>query len=429
MQVEERSVIRQRKQDGPLSIATRLADLRDMLLAAAAVLLAYFIVSAGIAGALEPTRPEASARWWPGFADAGAAVAESRLRTGDAKDALASARWALGRNPLNVTAIRVAGLALDAQGASAPAERLVRFAGTRGWRDIPTELWLMRRNLAERRLDEAIENADAVLRESDEPALNAQVLSVLTTAANFTPAVRPLAQRLSLSPPWRGAFLAALGGSPQDRAGANAILTVLRMGPTPPTADEMSPYIDRLVSEGQYALALDRWRALAPGVPGAGQVIHDGDFAAPTDATAFTWSLAQGAGGAATAGRLPDDPGQGGLRVDYDGVSQPALPRQLLAPGPQAYRITGEAFAEVSAPNAGVRWIVECAGDQRRLAQSVLFGAAGGRQGFVIDVPAAQDCPFQWLGLEAVPGERPGEVVVWFDHLRFQAGSVRAASH
>ena len=55
-----------------MPIATRLADLRDMLLAAAAVLLAYFIVSAGIAGALEPTRPEASARWWPGFADAGA---------------------------------------------------------------------------------------------------------------------------------------------------------------------------------------------------------------------------------------------------------------------------------------------------------------------------------------------------------------------
>ena len=161
------------------------------------------------------------------------------------------------------------------------------------------------------------------------------------------------------------------------------------------------------------ALCLDRWRALAQACQAPARSFTTAISLRRPTPRALTWSLAQGAGGAATAGRLPDDPGQGGLRVDYDGVSQPALPRQLLAPGPQeAYRITGEAFAEVSAPNAGVRWIVGCAW---AVFQSVLFGAAGGRQGFVIDVPAAQDCPSSGLGWKPVPGERPGEVVVWFD--------------
>jgi hypothetical protein len=394
--------------------------LGDVIFGAIGAGLAYLVVSAGVAGALANERPDIATRLWPGPAGAGVVLGETRLRGGDAKAALDIARWALSRDPLNVAALRVAGLAYETQGAAAPAENMLRFAGSRGWRDIPTRLWLVRRNIIEGRFADGVADADAILRQSDDAAASTVAVNVLVAAANDPPAVQPLADRLALRPAWRWSFLAQLAESPQDRTGANAVLSALRSSRAPPTAGEVVPYLDRLVAQKRYGEALSRWRALAPAAPGADALLRDGDFDGSPDGTPFTWSTSDAEGAVSTIERRPDDPRRSALRVEYDGFSLPPLPRQLMVLPPGGYRVTGKALTEIPAENAGLRWTVTCADSQRLLAHSEPLGAVGGEEAFALDVLPTLDCPAQWLGLAAIPAERRDKMVIWFDDIRVQ---------
>jgi hypothetical protein len=114
---------------------------------------------------------------------------------------------------------------------------------------------------------------------------------------------------------------------------------------------------------------------------------------------------------------LPNAPDAKGIRIDYDGVSQAPMPRQLLLLAPGDYRIAGDVTTESAAPGASLRWTAICVKGQQPAGQSRDLGVAPGSASFQFDVHVVAGCDAQELTLAPQPGERPADLVIWFSNI------------
>jgi len=318
----------------------------------------------------------------------------------------------LVRDPLDLPALRELGLRLDKQGHLAQADAILSFVGRRTWRDGPTEVWLLRRRLDQGRYREAMESADALLRQ-DADGVTRPALFALLIAAADDPQARPaLVARLAPGPWWRADFLRALGVRGASASAAET-LSALALGPTPSSSDEYAPLINRLVSGGDVNGAYAAWLSVArPREPDTA-TLRDGGFTGSSDHTAFTWSAASGVGVSSEVVTAPR-----ALRVDYDGYSAPNLPAQLLVRPPGRYLLT---WRERVDPGDSGRlfWRVRCAETNEILARASPPVAGWRAVSLTVEARGA-GCPAQWLELAAEPGERRSPVTGWYAAFRLQ---------
>ena len=329
----------------------------------------------------------------------------------------------LSRDPLDLEALRTLGLRLDRLGRSDEADQVLSFVGRRTWRDGPTQVWLMRRRLAQDRLEEAFESADSLLRRDAEETTRPALFALFVAAAEHDDARAALTTRLAAAPWWRADFLQTLGAR-ADVAGARTVFAALAAGPTPPAPAEYGPFINRLVSERDYVEALSAWRQIARKAGTEG--LRDGAFSGVSDHTPFTWSAAEGVGGASAAAPSPDGSAIRTLRVDYDGYASPLMPAQLLVPGPERYVVT---WRERIDPPGSERlfWRVRCADSGQVLARAPAvdsgFAAPSVWRAKSMDVqPPSVGCAGQWLELATAAGERREAVTAWFADFQMRPG-------
>jgi hypothetical protein len=393
------------------------------VLALALVWLGGQFVRQGLSDELLASRPELAVLWMGEAPDALGRLARERLARGDGANAARLAARALRRAPLDGPALATYGLAMDRLGDPRAADRAVTLAGARGWRDLPTQIWLMRRDLLARRFAGAFAHADALLRR--EPTPPPGVFAILTAAALEPGAVGPLAERLAANPSWRSDFFDFLAGEarPPPTTVTAALLTRLAAGPTPPTDAEVAPYLRLLVSQQRFADAAAAWRRLTPGAPSTATGVYDGDFERPPGSTPFDWSLGGGVGWTASIAASPDGPRGQALNVEYDGVSPPQPLRQLLVLSPGAYRLSGR-FDDGQGTGAALfNWTLTCFGADQPLATAPSPpGPAGVWRLFsaTVVVPPA-GCPAQWLALKSEPARERTDVSVWYDDLAIAA--------
>ena len=386
------------------------------------------IVRQGVSDAYLEGQPELAVLWQGGSSDALGALARERLA---ARDPIAAARLAAGairRSPLDQTALSAYALAEDRLGRPQVASPAMTLAGRLGWRDVLTEVWLFRHDLLALDFTGAFDHADALLRREDAPP--PIVLRILAVAAGDPRAVTPLADRLAANPAWRPAFFAFLA-APNQPPTADldaALLGRLAVGPTPPTDDELAPYLRALVSQSRFGDAVQAWRRLSPAADRAG-LLYNGDFERTPGSTPFDWTLGGAAGWSATIADSPDGSHGKALNVQYDGVSQPRPLRELVVLAPGAYRLTGRLYEGSPAAAQSMPWSLTCAGEtQPFVAQTPSPGAAGAWRAFGVDftVPAT-NCAGQWLALAVRPSDRPGDISLWYDDLAIMpAGSTAA---
>jgi hypothetical protein len=342
----------------------------------------------------------------------GLAVLISRgVAAPDAAQAPAPSR--LARDPLDLAALRDWGLQLDRRGRLAQADAVLSFVSQRTWRDGPTQVWLLRRRLAQGRYREAFESADSLLRRDADGTARPVLFDLLMAASDDTAeARRAVVARLEAAPWWRADFLRAL--ATRGSGGAEAVFSDLALGPTPPSPDEYAPLVNRLVTSGDYDGAYAAWLSVAR-THGATAGLRDGDFAGASDHTPFTWSAASGPGASSATEVAPGthcgNPGSRviascsrALRVEYDGYSTPDLPAQLLARLPKRYLLTWRERVDPAVPER-LFWRVRCAGTDKVLARAPP-PIAGWRTVTLTVEPPEAACPAQWLELAAEPGER-----------------------
>ena len=375
----------------------------------ACLALALDALSLGLSQTVARVSPALALRLRPGSAAASTTGAEQRLAAQDPTGAHRLALQALARDPANVVGLRVLGLSLEAQGRETAAEQVMRLAGRLSWRDGTTQAWLLQNSLLAGNASDAVLRADSLLRRTEDSD-SSPVTGILTAGAQFLPGLRgPLAQRLALDPPWRTRFLIRLGSTPGVEEGARQVLTMLRRGSSPPTAQETAPLINQLVGHRQFIQAHADWEDLSPASRSSGRgSLRDGQFREASDGTPFTWTLQDGVGASQDRTPAPDlVSGMMALSVTYDGYATPDLARQLLVlpPGPRVL-----SWRERLEEGDGrlLNWRVSCAPSGPVLATSAAQTGPAGlwRTRQVAFTVPASGCEGQWLQLIPSSGDR-----------------------
>lgn len=301
--------------------------------------------------------PAQALRWQPGRAEAWSGLAAWRARGADWDGSAQAARTALAQAPLDAVAVRVLGLAAAATQREESAGRLMLLGGQLGWRDVPTQLWLIQRALELQDPLVAVQRADGLLRQQQQTALLFGQLRRLLGDATGSKAV---ANALALRPTWRQAFLASLGHDAQLRGDdIGRLYRELAAGGVPVDTIESGPLLDGLWRAGRYQEARAIWRAAGStgliGDPGFEQGAGDLRGIGP-----FSWQSASTFGVRAGI----DTPGSAwrgrALRVESSGIGTGPAVRQRLVLAPGAYvlrfvvRLDGETVARPS-------WEMACA--------------------------------------------------------------------
>jgi hypothetical protein len=322
----------------------------------------------------------------------------------------------LGKDPLNLPALRELALKLDRRGYMDRAETILAFVSRRTWRDRPTQIWLLRRRLDQGRYGEAFASADALLRQDANGTARPPLFSLLVAAADDPQARPALSARLQADPWWRSDFLRSLGAT-ATVDGARAVFSTLALGPNAPTADEYAPFINRLVGAGDYDGAHAAWLQIARPRAVAAPVLEDGEFAGRPDHTPFTWSAASGVGATSETGMATDGRTRV-LRVDYDGYSAPGLPAQLLARPPGRYVLSWRERLEPAVLER-MLWQVRCADTNKVLARAPPPVSGWREAAMTVETPSS-GCNAQWIELAAQAGERRTPIVGWYAAFRLR---------
>lgn len=351
---------------------------------------------------------------------------------GDLAAARHSAEQALRSDPLDTRAIALLAMIADRRGDRDRADELMNIAAGRTFHDPMIETWMLLRNLQLRDFDAALSHVDVLLR--THPEFEPVTLRMFAEMTGHPSARRAMTDVLATAPTWRLELLTELCDRIAEPDRLIALYSGLYKSPHPPTADELRPYLNRLVASGRYQDAHRDWALMAP--PNARRDLdlrpYDGDFSAEPSGMPFDWRLDSVPG--ARIDIVPSPGGSGralrvqfsGARIGFKNVSQ----LLLLAPG--VYHLSGLTRASDLQTSRGLWWRIQCAEQPNAtLARTDLISGSLPWTSFGVDfrVPD-KGCQAQWLKLElpartATEHQIAGEV--WYRNLRISVETAKAA--
>jgi hypothetical protein len=325
-----------------------------------------------------------------------------RNRSVDASAIRAEAETALMQEPLNARALRVLGQLADVSNDNAGAVKFMEAAAGMSLHENIAVFWLMQKSTEAGDYKTAIAYADALMR--SDPNLASYVVPVLAYFADGKAPIGAVEAVLGGDPPWRNLFFRLLPDRVSDPRTPLNLLLALKQSPTPPTDDDIRPYLNVLIQRKFYNLAYYTWLQFLPTdeLRRAG-LLFNGNFEVPPSGMPFDWAIEQGAGVTVDVVPRPDKHDQRALmvdflygRVDYRSVTELVL----LTPG--TYQFNAEYSGKIAGPR-GLKWRVVCANDARtRVGESpMITGVTSGWKttGFTFAIPAA-DCRAQYVRLD-----------------------------
>lgn len=252
----------------------------------------------------------------------------------------------------------------------------------------------------------ALLNIDALMRAypGDADKIVGRIVPYLENAAFRT----ALIEVLAAGAPWRPDFLSAVGSVPVSMASINDVYDALKTSPVPLTADELRPYLKRLVANKFYENAYLIWVSSLPETMkplDAG--LYNGSFQYPLTNMPFDWSV---------------DPVPGvdvgvekkvftrSLRVTFTHTrSRFQNVRQILFLAPGDYVFSGRESSDLLVNDRGVRWRIHCADDQDgALVVTAPLNDTIPWRDFSVAFSVPSACPVQEILLE-IPARSLGE--------------------
>jgi hypothetical protein len=361
-----------------------------LLTAVAATGLAIVISAVGLSDLADRAgRPEIALRLFGARGAAAADLAATRQRQGDVTAPPVLARQALAASLLHVEAIRVLGLADALRGNRVRAARLMALAGRGGWRDAPTQLWLVHQGLRSGDNAGAASRIDALLRLS---VARPQLFAMIRRSLGNPPLRAALVERFASRPAWRAAFFQQAGDtSAAEYGNVDALVRDLTGTAARLSRAELAPYLRHLVAAGEFGRAYALWRDVS-GSPATMGWPNPVILANPLP---FDWILTPPFGAT-----LRVDAGQ--FVVDAAEAGGVVATRQLyLAPGP--YDLTF-VIPKATVP-AAWQWRLRCPAGGALLFP-IVHAAGSFRFRFA---RAACPAPLLELGLREPDPSRPAE--------------------
>ena len=334
------------------------------------------------------------------------------------------AERALLRDPINPRALRILGQLADDAGEEVRAAKFMKAAADLSLHESTAVYWLMRKGLTDGNFSSVAKYTDALLRQR--PQLITSVMPILVRLAENTDqhASTELKMRLASNPPWRTSFFSRLPDFVSDARTPLDLLLSLKETPTPPTANDLAPYLRFLIARGFFDLAYYTWLQFLPPeqLTRVGLLFNSG-FESPPSGLPFDWVISPGTGVTIDMAQRADHKDDRALflefgpgRAEFGGVSQ------LLMLPPGTYKLMGKFKGELRG-RRGLQWQIACAARDEPLAESPMFiGVEPLWTDFDMkfSVPNA-DCRAQELSLVLAARSASEQLVsgtIWYDELR-----------
>jgi tetratricopeptide (TPR) repeat protein len=384
------------------------------------------IIAQTAAENLAKSHAEAALRW---VADQPAALNQLALREfvnphGNLDSAREWAQRALRSNPLDAQALTLLGLIAERKGDQKSADTLIAISSARTWRNETANRWLFNREFRRGDYPHALAHVDAILRMD----MNNGWGQFFPTLAAFTAtpgAFEALTAFLATSPPWRTWFLSELSARLVDRARLVQLYAALKETENPPTNNELRPYLNQLIKDGNFEQAYRIWRETLPVTQRSHETyLFNRDFEIPIDGLPFNWDITSVPG--ADIQIVPSAEGgkNRALLVQFFGgrVTFANVKQLLLLPAGD-YSLRGRLKSEALRTSRGLWWHIFCANDPTKtLGHTELLSGPMPWTDFAMkfEVPA-KDCRAQWLQLELparVDSESRIDGRIWYQDLQ-----------
>lgn len=340
-------------------------------------------------------------------------AAETELAAGRIDMAQRLAQRALTRQPFNVAALRVAGLAAAREGDLEAADRMLTLAGNWSLRDDPAHSWLVMHRLEQGQAASALAHADTLMRRRTDLRPRYFDLMINLALRNDVQAQGALVALLRREPPWRIDFFIHALERPEGLPVAAAVAVALKDGPGRVTDEEKARLYGTLIAQGRIPVL----RELIVRIEGAERpALSHGGFTDGTGAPPFGWSLPAGAGVLTEIAADPEG-GRPALHAVVTDMAGRTVAEQLVLLTPGRWRLSGRVRVEQGELSGRLAWTLVCATGDRVLGTAPLSAAAHGAwTRFSTDIEVGPDaCGAQRLRLASRVQDRRSAVEVWLD--------------
>lgn len=358
--------------------------------------------------------PEMALRLAPDSSDVLTRAAQAELEGGRNDNAGRLATRALGRQPFNASALRIAGFVADREGDNVAADRMLTLAGNWSLRDSPLHSWLIGQRYRQGRSASALAHTDTLLRRgvATWPAYFDMMIAM--TLKNDLQAQGALVQIMRRNPPWRSSFFEYASKKAEGIPVAAGAAIAMKAGVNPVTPTERSFVYDGLVRIGRPDLV----RIMRNELEGTDwPTLAAGDFDG-TGELPFAWHLPSAAG---VLSEIADEPEgvQPALHVVINDISGHLVAEQLVLLTPGRWRLSGRFRMDEGPVSSRLVWTVMCSpGSSGRPLATISLAdtpkSSWSRFSGVFDVPADR-CIAQWLRLTSLPEDKRNSIEVWFD--------------
>lgn len=395
-----------------------------VVLSATAIWLGWQIVQAPL---IQRAPPALAVRVAPSSPQVLSRAAEQAFAQGRYEDAEVLARSALAKAPFDVRALRVAGMSLDREGRSEQANEAVTLAGNWSLRDDPSHAWLVERRLRTGDIGQAMAHADTLVRRRED--IQPTVFSLFTRAAADPRGFSALAALLGERPPWLRNFFARLYETAEGRGLASNLAVAMRRGGKPLPEDELSLlYYALLTGRQDAALALVRSHTEPTSTL---RPLSGGDFETNPGVLPFAWRLSDQPG---LLSSIEEGPAGGrSLWISYEGLGATGLIDRLISLPVGDYQFQASRKVETAMDGGDFAWTITCgSGSSSRLERGPVRRRAAARSGWTQEIIAfrvPENCPVQWIWIDAVPTDRSTPRSAWFDDVAIvRTGRARGVS-
>ena len=385
------------------------------------------IIAQTAAQSLAKSHPDAALSWVADQPTALNQLAQQELVDPDGNLDFARewAQRALRSNPLDARALTLLGLIAERKGDQKSADALMRISGARTWRDPTAEAWLFNREVRRGDYAHALPYVDAILRIDIYPKWKTELFPVLAGFTANPLAFKALTDFLATSPPWRTWFLSELSLRLANQARLVQLYAALNKTENPPTKEELRPYLNRLIKDGNFEQAYQTWHETLPPEQRANETYpFNRDFDIPVDGLPFNWNLETIPGADIQIVSSVDGGRKRALLVQFSGARvRFANVKQLMLLPAGDYTFRGRVKTEELRTSRGLWWHIFCANNPATtLANTELVSGTIPWTDFTVkfQVPAT-DCRAQWLQLELparIEPELKIEGQVWYQNLR-----------
>ncbi|MBO9622436.1 MAG: hypothetical protein J7500_06970 [Sphingomonas sp.] len=387
--------------------SARLAALSVLGLGAA--LATASVTAAGVFGT---RNPETALRYAPYDATAKAKLAErlvlGPLATGGLPSAAAQeqardlAHAALRRDPTEVTALAALALIESVNQRNDRAATMLERSEKLSRRDLQAQLWLLERSVERGDVPGALRHYDIAMRTSRDS--REKLMSVLMSASEDPAIAAELTRILRAAPDWRAEFLTKVAWEAPSAVTLNQVAARNLNAGDPQERQLLSRALSRMAAMGRPDLA---WQSFTR-AGGSAARVQDPNFCSDTPLPPFGWQYTDNAA-------LRPEPCQRVPGTEATVLLMPAAPdaagdaaTQLLHLGGGQFRLQALTGGITAAGSTGPSVTVRCAVGNAELLRYRLPAAPEEGRRIEVDFAVPATCGFQWLSIQAVPGE-PGE--------------------